>query len=173
LSPKRWKQPPRGVVDTSVLVAGISGFRDEPSDNPSAALIAAWAEAQTFVWLLTEEILSEYVEVLERLHLRSARTIAALIREQGQLVRILKTIPDLPDRDDTPFCECAESADADFLVTLNPSDFPQSRLKAKVIAPTLQEDADRSLGAGVSSFARSSESAFQCHGLAATLQEFR
>jgi hypothetical protein len=44
LSPKRWKQPPRGVVDTSVLVAGVSGFRDEPSDNPSAALIAAWTE---------------------------------------------------------------------------------------------------------------------------------
>jgi predicted nucleic acid-binding protein len=139
LSPKRWKQPPslaRGVVDTSVLVAGISGFRDEPSDNPSATLIAAWAEAPTFVWLLTEEILSGYVEVLERLQVRSARTIVALIREQGRLVRILKKIPDLPDRDDAPFCECAESADADFLVTLNPSDFPQSRLKAKVIAPT-------------------------------------
>ena len=88
------------------------------------------------MWLLTEEILSEYVEVLERLHVRSARTIVALIREQGRLVRILKKIPDLPDRDDAPFCECAESADADFLVTLNPSDFPQSRLKAKVIAPT-------------------------------------
>ena len=29
MSPKWWKQPPRGVVDTAVLVAGISGFRDE------------------------------------------------------------------------------------------------------------------------------------------------
>ena len=135
MSPKRWKQPPRGVVDTSVLVAGVSGFRDEPSDNPSAALIAAWTEAPTFVWLLTEEILSEYTEVLERLRVRSARTIVALIREQGQLVRTIKRIQDLPDRDDAPFCECAESADADFIVTLNPSDFPQSRLKAKVISP--------------------------------------
>ena len=45
-------------------------------------------------------------------------------------------VADLPDRDDAPFCERAESADADFIVTLNPSDFPQSRLKAKVIAPT-------------------------------------
>jgi predicted nucleic acid-binding protein len=87
------------------------------------------------VWLLTEEILSEYTEVLDRLHVRSARTIVALIREQGQLVRVLKRIPDLPDRDDAPFWECAESADADFIVTLNPSDFPQSKLKAKVISP--------------------------------------
>jgi predicted nucleic acid-binding protein len=111
-------------------------FRGEPTDNPSATLLAAWTAAPTFVWLLTEEILSEYVEVLERLHVRSARTIAALIREQGQFVRTLKRIPDLPDRDDAPFCECAESADADFIVTLNPSDFPQSRLNAKVISPT-------------------------------------
>jgi predicted nucleic acid-binding protein len=136
LSPKRWKQPPRGVVDTSVLVAGVSGFRGDPTDNPSATLLAAWTDAPTFVWLLTEEILSEYVEVLERLRVRLARRIVALIREQGQLVRILKKIPDLPDRDDAPFCECAESADADFIVTLNPSDFPQSRLKAKVILPS-------------------------------------
>jgi hypothetical protein len=99
-------------------------------------LLAAWTDAPTFVWLLTEEILSEYVEVLERLRVRSSRRIVALIREQGQLVRILKKIPDLPDRDDAPFCECAESADADFIVTLNPSDFPQSRLKARVISPS-------------------------------------
>jgi predicted nucleic acid-binding protein len=82
------------------------------------------------------EILSEYVEVLERLRVRSARWIVALIREQGQVVRVMNKLSDLPDRDDAPFCECAESADADFIVTLNPSDFPQSRLKAKVIAPT-------------------------------------
>jgi predicted nucleic acid-binding protein len=136
LSPKRWKQPPRGVVDTSVLIAGVSGFRGEPIDNPSATLLAAWTEAPTFVWLLTEEISSEYLEVLERLHVRSARTIVALIREQGQFVRATKRLSDLPDRDDAPFCECAESGDADFIVTLNPSDFPQSRLKAEVIAPT-------------------------------------
>jgi hypothetical protein len=128
LSPKRWKQPPRGVVDTSVLVAGVSGFRDEPTDNPSATFLAAWTDTPTFVWLLN-------VEVLERLRVRSARRIVALIREQGQVVRVINKLSDLPDRDDAPFCECAESADADFIVTLNPSDFPQSRLKAKVIAP--------------------------------------
>ena len=73
MSPKRWKQSPRGVVDTSVLVAGVSGFRGEPTDNPSATLLAAWTDAPTFVWLLTEEILSAYVDVLERLRVRSAR----------------------------------------------------------------------------------------------------
>ena len=67
---------------------------------------------------------------------RDERPVSILIPLQGQLVRILKKIPDLPDRDDAPFCECAESADADFIVTLNPNDFPQSRLKAKVILPS-------------------------------------
>jgi predicted nucleic acid-binding protein len=136
LSPKRWKQPPRGVVDTSVLVAGISGFRKEPTDNPSAALLAAWMETSTFLWLLTEEILSEYSEVLERLHVRSAQKIVALIREEGQMVPATRKMSNLPDGDDAPFCECAESGDADFILTLNPADFPQSRLHAKVIAPT-------------------------------------
>jgi predicted nucleic acid-binding protein len=135
LSPKRWKQPPRGVVDTSVLVAGVSGFREEPTDTPSAALLAVWTEAPTFVWLLTEEILSEYAEVLHRLKDRAASTIIAWIREEGQLVRTIKKIGDLPDPDDAPFCECAESGNADFIVNLNPGDFPQYRLKAKVIAP--------------------------------------
>jgi predicted nucleic acid-binding protein len=136
LSPKRWKQPPRGVVDTSVLVAGVSGFREGPTTNPSAALLAAWTEAPTFVWLLTEEILSEYLEVLQRMNVRAASTIITLIREEGQFVRTVKKIGDLPDPDDAPFCECAESGNADVIVTLNPGDFPQNRLKAKVIAPT-------------------------------------
>ena len=136
MSPKRWKQPPRGVVDTSVLVAGISGFRGEPTDNPSAALLAAWTDAPTFVWLLTEDILSEYLEVLERLHVRSAPKIVSLIREQSQFVRVTKKVTGIPDRDDAAFCECAESGNADFIVTLNPADFPQNKLKTKVIAPS-------------------------------------
>lgn len=88
------------------------------------------------MWLLTEEILSEYVEVLQRLNVRAASTIINLIREEGQLVRKVKKIADLPDPEDAAFGECAESGSADFIVTLNPGDFPQHRLKAKVIAPT-------------------------------------
>jgi predicted nucleic acid-binding protein len=40
-----------------------------------------------------------------------------------------------PDPDDAPFWECAEVGDADFIVTLNKRDFPQSRLTARVIEP--------------------------------------
>lgn len=74
--------------------------------------------------------------MLERLHVRSARKIVSLIGEQGQFVRVTKKVSDIPDRNDAAFCECAESAYADFIVTLNPGDFPQNKLKTKVIAPS-------------------------------------
>ncbi len=67
------KRKRRGVVDTSVLVAGISGFKATyvPGRNPSADLLHKWAEEQTFVWLVSEDILDEYKEVLRRLRVRS------------------------------------------------------------------------------------------------------
>lgn len=55
----------RVVIDTSVLVAGISGFREPfvPGRNPSADVLHQWAERNHFVWLITEDILDEYKEV--------------------------------------------------------------------------------------------------------------
>jgi hypothetical protein len=55
------KQKPRVVVDTSVLVSGISGFRQPyiPGKNPGADLLYSWAEKANFVWLITEDILDE------------------------------------------------------------------------------------------------------------------
>ena len=81
---------PRGVVDTSVLVADISGFRSGivSSSNPSAQLLRDWIERATFTWLLSEEILSEYKAVLRRLKVRR-ETIGALInllREEAELL---------------------------------------------------------------------------------------
>jgi len=59
LPPKRKKSRPRGVVDTSVLVGGISGFRKPyiRGKNPSADLLHRWGEKNDFVWLITEDIL--------------------------------------------------------------------------------------------------------------------
>ena len=135
MSPKQWKQPLKGVIDTSVLVSGISGFRESPPTVASAALLRAWTESATFVWLVTEDILSEYREVLDRLNVRSTARIVALIREESRFVRVTKHVEGLPDQDDAAFADCAESGDADFLVTLNPRDFPQNKLRAEVISP--------------------------------------
>ena len=70
MSQKRRKS--RGVVDTTVLVAGVAGMKDSvhESNIASAKSVQRWVEERPFVWLVTEEILAEYREVLARLRVR-------------------------------------------------------------------------------------------------------
>ena len=137
MRPKPRKKKQRAVVDTSVVVAGISGFRDQyiPGRIPSADLLHRWAEEKQFVWLYSEDILAEYKEVLKRLHVRSAAigTLINVIRERGESIETRSSPEISPDPKDDAFCICAEAGSADFLFTLNPKDFPQSRLGAKVL----------------------------------------
>jgi uncharacterized protein len=129
----------RVVVDTSVLVAGISGFREPfaAGRNASADVLRRWAEKDHFLWLVTEEILDEYKEVLRRLRVRSSviGKVVNLIRERAELVRVRPSIEISPDPKDDPFCLCAEQSKADLLITLNPQDFPQERLNPKIVTP--------------------------------------
>jgi len=122
-----------------VLVAGISGFR-EPfirGRNPSSDLFHAWTVRDNFVWLVTEDILDEYKEVLKRLGVRPALIgkVINLIRERAETVKVRSSAEISPDPKDDAFCLCAESGKADFIVTLNPKDFPEGRLKSKVLLP--------------------------------------
>jgi predicted nucleic acid-binding protein len=126
-------------VDTNVVLAGISGFREQYSAGrvPCADLLHRWADREHFLWLYSEGILTEYKEVLNRLRVRSA-TIGAfinLIRERGELVEVRASTDISPDPKDDPFCFLAEQGRADIVLTLNPKDYPQSRLKARVISP--------------------------------------
>lgn len=138
--PQRAKKgTPRAVVDTSVLVAGISGFRAPyvPGRNASADLLHRWAERSNFVWLVTEEILDEYKEVLRRLRVRHSLIgkVVNLIRERAEGIDIRSFMEISPDPKDDPFCICSEHGKADFLVTLNPKDFPKDLLTAAVVGP--------------------------------------
>ena len=96
------------------------------------------ADKGNFVWLITEEILDEYKEVLKRLKVRPALIgkIVNLVRERAEEVESRGALGISPDPKDDPFCLCAENGKADFLVTLNPNDFPQEQLKAVVLSPT-------------------------------------
>ena len=136
--PKLPKPRRRGVVDTSVLVAGIAGFRtDKPATNPSAEFLRAWTEHDTFTWLISAAILDEYVEVLRRcgVHRSLVGKVVNLLREAAEMVAPRRSIEAQPDPGDAPFWERAEAGVADFIVTLNRTDFPQSKLTAKVIGP--------------------------------------
>jgi predicted nucleic acid-binding protein len=139
LPQKPRKRKLRTVVDTSVLVAGISGFREPfvSGRNPSADVLHRWAERDNFVWLVTEDILDEYKEVLKRLRVRPSLIgkVINLIRERAEEVMVHTSAQISPDAEDDTFCLCAESGRADFVVTLNTKDFPQVRLRSKVALP--------------------------------------
>ena len=136
---KARRRKPRAVVDTSVLVAGISGFREPfvSGRNPSADVLHRWAEKNHFIWLITEDILDEYKEVLKRLRVRPnlIGKVINLIRERAEEVKVRASTQISPDPKDDPFCLCAEQGKADFIVTSNPRDFLQDRLKATVVSP--------------------------------------
>jgi len=59
------------------------------------------------------------------------------IRARAEEVKTLSSIEISPDPKDEPFCLCAEQGMADFIVTLDPKDFPADRLKAEVVSPDL------------------------------------
>ena len=133
----REKQP-RGVVDTSVLVAGVAGFKSgRAAENPSALLLREWLERETFTWLVTEEILSEYKGVLTRLGVRRnlVGEIINLLREEAEFVAVRGEVDLSPDPDDNVFCACAEHGHATFIATLNRKHFPQRKLVANVLSP--------------------------------------
>jgi predicted nucleic acid-binding protein len=127
------------VLDTSVVIAGISAFKSSflPGSNPSADILREWLERGRFVWLVTPEILEEYKEVARRLSVRQgvAGRLVSLLREEAEEVIVRKTIELSPDPGDHCFCSCAEAGKAHFIVTLNLRDFPQAKLSAKVASP--------------------------------------
>jgi putative PIN family toxin of toxin-antitoxin system len=108
------------VVDTNVLVAGISGFMRAcvPAKYPSAEVLFRWADRENFIWLVTEEVLDEYKEVLKRRNVRPALIgrIINLLREQAEEITIHKAMPIAPDPDDDAFCQCAEEGKADSII---------------------------------------------------------
>jgi len=122
-----------------VLVAGISGFREPfvPGRNPKADVLHEWVEQNGFIWLVTEDILDEYKEVLKRVGVRPSLIgkVINLIRERPEVVKVRSSAEISPDPKDDAFCLCAEQGKADFIVTLNLKDFPQNRLKAYVVQP--------------------------------------
>jgi predicted nucleic acid-binding protein len=137
--PYQKKKRPRGVVDTSVLVAGIAAFKARGFGPlvSSARMLSEWIDNRTFTWLVTEEIIDEYKTILARRKVRPnliAATIS-LIRRAAEEIPATAGRDISPDPLDEPFCVCAEEGNADFIVTLNPRDFPKHMLKAHVIGP--------------------------------------
>ncbi len=99
--PKKKTGKRRVVVDTNVLVAGISGFKETyvPGKYPSADVLFNWADQDDFTWLVTEDILDEYKEVLKRRNVRPALIgkIINLIRERAEEIKVRQSAQISPD----------------------------------------------------------------------------
>jgi hypothetical protein len=67
------------VVDTYVLVVGVAGMKNSVHERnvASAKFVQRWVEQRTFVWLISDEILEEYREVLARLGVRARESRSA------------------------------------------------------------------------------------------------
>jgi putative PIN family toxin of toxin-antitoxin system len=114
----------RAVIDTNVVVSGLLS----PAGNEALILLAIH---QGLVRpCFSEEILEEYAGVVARpKFMFPADEIAALLamfRRQGELIVPKASGAVSIDPGDTKFLQCAETAQADYLVTGNRRHFPEA-----------------------------------------------
>jgi len=123
----------RVVIDTNVVISATlpSGGLPEAVFN-----LAVNRRVQLCV---SEAILAEYEEVLRRprLNIRLEKVAVALtrIREAAVCVAPAATVTACSDPDDNIFLECAEAAQADYVVTGNAADFPAQWATTRVVTP--------------------------------------
>lgn len=105
----------RVVIDTNILVsAAIAGRKP--------ASVITWVINQPdYEWVVSEDILAEYQEVLSRRKLKltdvQKERWLNLIQGSTQLIDVSIEIDFPRDKKDAKFIACALSANADFLIT--------------------------------------------------------
>ena len=112
----------RAVIDTNVLVSGLLS----PAGNEALILLAIH---QGLVHpCFSEGILEEYAAVLARPKFAfpsdEIAAVLAMFRSQGELFLPETSAATSPDPGDTKFLQCAQAAQADYIVTGNKRDFP-------------------------------------------------
>ncbi len=132
----------RVVVDTSVVIRAARAFRQQPPEpgTPELQLVLAWRDdPEVFTWLYSQEILTEYREILR--HLKVPRDAAGrfinLLGQGGEEITEPATGEFSPDPKDDPFYHCALGGDADYIITDNVRDFPpvRNRKRPGIITP--------------------------------------
>jgi uncharacterized protein len=121
----------RVVLDTNIIVSALL----QPLGPPAQVfLLAIGGSIQLCV---SGDVYAEYEEVIRRPRLRLDETvvIAALntIRENGLWVRPTESVTACADPDDDIFLECAQAAEAAYVVTGNIKDFPASWQKTQIV----------------------------------------
>jgi putative PIN family toxin of toxin-antitoxin system len=112
----------RVVLDTNIIVSALL----QPLGPPAQVFELALGGVMQLC--VSGSIYAEYEEVISRPRFqRSTEIIAATlqaVRENGHWVRPAETVRACADPDDDIFLECAQAAEAEFLVTGNLKHFP-------------------------------------------------
>ncbi len=114
----------RLVVDTNVIVSGLISTGTPP------ALILDAIRAQTATLLVSDDVVNEYLRVLEYPHIRKYKKITdeaighltALFINDAERVEILVEINESPDPDDNKFLSLAVEGYADFIISGDKAD---------------------------------------------------
>jgi putative PIN family toxin of toxin-antitoxin system len=103
------------VIDTNVLVSAI--LKDKIPEDVLLFIV----DAPEFEWVASEDILTEYKEVLSRKKFRLAKELVKewldLFDDSILIVPVSLEIEFPRDRKDAKFIACALTADADWLIT--------------------------------------------------------
>jgi putative PIN family toxin of toxin-antitoxin system len=121
----------RVVIDTNILVSALL----QPESLPAAVLMLALSgKVQLCV---SGAVFTEYDEVIRRPHLKRPPDVieGALqsVRKLGHWVKPDVRVEECTDPDDNVFLECAQAAEAHYLVTGNQRHFPVRWKKTRVI----------------------------------------
>jgi putative PIN family toxin of toxin-antitoxin system len=118
------KKRARLVVDTNIIVSGLM----TTSTPPSRILDAV--QNKKVILLVSDEVVTEYLRVLDYPHIRKykkiteeiVRDLSSLFIEETERVEILSTIKKSRDPDDDKFLSLAVEGNADFLITGDKAD---------------------------------------------------
>jgi len=124
----------RAVIDTNVVVSA------NLNDEGLPAAILDLAASRRILMCVSEPVLAEYKEVLNRPHFKfTPRRIArslSIIRKTSLLVKPTTTVTVIKlDDPDNRLLECADAAKADYLVTGNTKHFPKTFRGTAVVTP--------------------------------------
>lgn len=115
---------PRLVVDTNIIVSGLI-----TTGTPPAKILDAIRDKKISL-LISDEVISEYLQVLEYPHIRKYKKITdeaighltALFINEAERVEILNPITASPDANDDKFLPLAVEGQAEFIITGDKAD---------------------------------------------------
>lgn len=117
-------KPPRLVLDTNIIVSGLM-----TAATPPAQILDA-VHSKKVILLVSDEVVFEYLRVLEYPHIRKYRKITdeairdltCLFIEETERVEVFQSIKKSKDPDDDKFLSLAVEGKADFLITGDKAD---------------------------------------------------